>query len=78
MSSKKSSSLPIGYEMTEKEVCESLIPSFVKLEDVLKDAKQVITNDEGLKELILSLNSDYKNLLDAKPDDPQCGVIEMK
>ena len=75
MSKDRSKTLPMGYELSNKETIESLKPSFITLADVLKDASQVITNSTVLKEKLLELDPKASLLFDVKTDDPsvECG-----
>ena len=70
MSKDRSKTLPIGYELSNKETIESLKPSFVTLTDLLKDARQLITNSTLLKEKLLELDPTASLLFDTKTDDP--------
>ena len=73
--SDKSRTLPMGYELSNKETMESLKPSFITLADVLKDASQVITNSTVLKDKLLELDPTASLLFDVRTDDPTvvCG-----
>ena len=75
MSKDRSKTLPMGYELSNKETIESLKPSFITLADVLKDAKQVITNSDVLKEKLLELDPTASLLFDVRTDDP---TVECK
>lgn len=75
MSKDRSKTLPMGYELSNKETIESLKPSFITLADVLKDASQIITNSTVLKEKLLELDPTASLRFDVRTDDPsvECG-----
>jgi len=79
MSKDRSKTLPMGYELSNKETMESLKPSFITLADVLKDASQIITNSDVLKEKLLELDPTASLLFNVKTDDPsvECGSASV-
>ena len=71
----RSKTLPMGYELSNKETIDSLKPSFITLADILKDAKQIITTDAKLKEQLLAIDPSSAELFNVRvePAESKCG-----